>query len=41
LTQSRTLVACCLDFARQADYTNIPLTYDQLAAARRIYRAAC
>ena len=36
-----TLVARCLDFARQAGYTDIVLlTYDQLAAARRIYQAA-
>ena len=35
------LVAHCLDFARQAGYTDIVLlTYDQLAAARRIYQAA-
>jgi DNA-binding MarR family transcriptional regulator/GNAT superfamily N-acetyltransferase len=35
------LVAQCLDFARQAGYTNIVLlTYEQLAAARRIYQAA-
>ena len=36
-----TLVARCLDFARQAGYTDIVLlTYDQLVAARRIYQAA-
>jgi DNA-binding MarR family transcriptional regulator/GNAT superfamily N-acetyltransferase len=36
-----TLVARCLDFARQAGYTGIVLlTYDQLAAARRIYQNA-
>jgi GNAT superfamily N-acetyltransferase len=36
-----TLVARCLDFARQAGYSRIVLlTYDQLAAARRIYQAA-
>jgi DNA-binding MarR family transcriptional regulator/GNAT superfamily N-acetyltransferase len=35
------LVAQCLDFARQAGYVDIVLlTYDQLAAARRIYQAA-
>jgi DNA-binding MarR family transcriptional regulator/GNAT superfamily N-acetyltransferase len=35
------LVAQCLDFARQAGYADIVLlTYDQLAAARRIYQAA-
>jgi DNA-binding MarR family transcriptional regulator/GNAT superfamily N-acetyltransferase len=35
------LVARCLDFARQAGYADIVLlTYDQLAAARRIYQAA-
>ena len=35
------LVAQCLDFARQADYTSIVLmTYSRLAAARRIYQAA-
>ena len=35
------LVAACLDFARQAGYTDIVLlTYDQLVAARRIYQAA-
>ena len=35
------LVAQCLDFARQAGYAEIVLlTYDQLAAARRIYQAA-
>jgi DNA-binding MarR family transcriptional regulator/GNAT superfamily N-acetyltransferase len=35
------LVAHCLDFARQAGYTDIVLlTYDQLAAARRVYQAA-
>src|SRR5262249_32207315 len=35
------LVDQCLDFARQADYADIVLlTYDQLAAARRIYQAA-
>jgi DNA-binding MarR family transcriptional regulator/GNAT superfamily N-acetyltransferase len=35
------LVGQCLDFARQAGYTDIVLlTYDRLAAARRIYRAA-
>ena len=35
------LVAQCLDFARQAGYDDIVLlTYDQLAAARRIYQAA-
>jgi DNA-binding MarR family transcriptional regulator/GNAT superfamily N-acetyltransferase len=35
------LVSQCLDFARQAGYADIVLlTYDQLAAARRIYRAA-
>jgi GNAT superfamily N-acetyltransferase len=36
------LVSQCLDFARQAGYADIVLlTYDQLAAARRIYQAAC
>jgi DNA-binding MarR family transcriptional regulator/GNAT superfamily N-acetyltransferase len=36
-----TLVARCLDFARQAGYSRVVLlTYDQLAAARRIYQAA-
>ena len=35
------LVAACLDFARQAGYTDIVLlTYDQLAAARRVYQSA-
>ncbi|HEY7275230.1 MAG TPA: GNAT family N-acetyltransferase, partial [Trebonia sp.] len=35
------LVTQCLDFARQAGYDDIVLlTYDQLAAARRIYQAA-
>jgi DNA-binding MarR family transcriptional regulator/GNAT superfamily N-acetyltransferase len=35
------LVAQCLDFARQAGYADIVLlTYDQLAAARRVYQAA-
>lgn len=35
------LVARCLDFAREAGYADIVLlTYDQLAAARRIYQAA-
>jgi DNA-binding MarR family transcriptional regulator/GNAT superfamily N-acetyltransferase len=35
------LVAHCLDFARQAGYADIVLlTYDQLAAARRIYQGA-
>jgi DNA-binding MarR family transcriptional regulator/GNAT superfamily N-acetyltransferase len=35
------LVAACLDFAREAGYTDIVLlTYDQLAAARRVYQAA-
>jgi DNA-binding MarR family transcriptional regulator/GNAT superfamily N-acetyltransferase len=35
------LVAQCLDFAREAGYADIVLlTYDQLAAARRIYQAA-
>jgi DNA-binding MarR family transcriptional regulator/GNAT superfamily N-acetyltransferase len=35
------LVGQCLDFARQAGYTDIVLlTYDQLTAARRIYQAA-
>jgi GNAT superfamily N-acetyltransferase len=35
------LVAQCTDFARQAGYADIVLlTYDQLAAARRIYQAA-
>jgi GNAT superfamily N-acetyltransferase len=35
------LVAHCLDFARRAGYTDIVLlTYDQLAAARRVYQAA-
>ena len=35
------LVAQCLEFARQAGYADIVLlTYDQLAAARRIYQAA-
>jgi DNA-binding MarR family transcriptional regulator/GNAT superfamily N-acetyltransferase len=35
------LVGRCLDFARQAGYADIVLlTYDQLAAARRIYQAA-
>jgi DNA-binding MarR family transcriptional regulator/GNAT superfamily N-acetyltransferase len=35
------LVDQCLDFARQAGYTDIVLlTYSQLAAARRIYQAA-
>jgi GNAT superfamily N-acetyltransferase len=35
------LVAHCLDFARQAGYADIVLlTYDQLAAARRVYQAA-
>ena len=35
------LVAQCLDFARQAGYADIVLlTYDQLAAARRIYQTA-
>lgn len=35
------LVAHCLDFACQAGYADIVLlTYDQLAAARRLYRAA-
>jgi DNA-binding MarR family transcriptional regulator/GNAT superfamily N-acetyltransferase len=35
------LVAQCLDFARQAGYTDIVLlTYDQLVAARRVYLAA-
>jgi DNA-binding MarR family transcriptional regulator/GNAT superfamily N-acetyltransferase len=37
----RRLVAHCLDFARQAGYGDIVLlTYDQLAAARRVYQAA-
>jgi DNA-binding MarR family transcriptional regulator/GNAT superfamily N-acetyltransferase len=37
----RRLVAHCLDFARQAGYTDIVLlTYDQLVAARRVYEAA-
>jgi DNA-binding MarR family transcriptional regulator/GNAT superfamily N-acetyltransferase len=37
----RQLVAHCLDFARQAGYTDIVLlTYDQLSAARRVYQAA-
>ena len=37
----RQLVAHCLDFARQAGYTDIVLlTYDQLSAARRAYQAA-
>ena len=37
----RRLVAHCLDFARQAGYADIVLlTYDQLAAARRVYQAA-
>ena len=35
------LVAHCLDFARQAGYADIVLlTYDQLAAACRVYQAA-
>jgi DNA-binding MarR family transcriptional regulator/GNAT superfamily N-acetyltransferase len=35
------LVTHCLDFAREAGYADITLlTYDQLAAARRIYQAA-
>jgi DNA-binding MarR family transcriptional regulator/GNAT superfamily N-acetyltransferase len=35
------LVDRCLDFARAAGYTGIVLlTYDQLAAARRVYQAA-
>ncbi len=35
------LVDRCLDFARAAGYTDIVLlTYDQLAAARRVYQAA-
>ena len=35
------LVAHCLDYARQAGYTDIVLlTYDQLVAARRVYQAA-
>jgi GNAT superfamily N-acetyltransferase len=35
------LVTHCLDFARQAGYADIVLlTYDQLAAARRVYQAA-
>jgi DNA-binding MarR family transcriptional regulator/GNAT superfamily N-acetyltransferase len=35
------LVAHCLDFAREAGYGDIVLlTYDQLAAARRVYQAA-
>ena len=35
------LVERCLDFARAAGYTDIVLlTYDQLAAARRVYQAA-
>jgi DNA-binding MarR family transcriptional regulator/GNAT superfamily N-acetyltransferase len=35
------LVARCLDFARAAGYQRIVLlTYDQLAAARRVYQAA-
>jgi DNA-binding MarR family transcriptional regulator/GNAT superfamily N-acetyltransferase len=35
------LVARCLDFAREAGYADIVLlTYDQLAAARRVYQAA-
>jgi DNA-binding MarR family transcriptional regulator/GNAT superfamily N-acetyltransferase len=35
------LVARCLDFAREAGFTDIVLlTYDQLAAARRVYQAA-
>jgi DNA-binding MarR family transcriptional regulator/GNAT superfamily N-acetyltransferase len=35
------LVTQCLDFARQAGYADVVLlTYDQLAAARRIYQAA-
>ena len=35
------LVDRCLDFARAAGYTRIVLlTYDQLAAARRVYQAA-
>jgi DNA-binding MarR family transcriptional regulator/GNAT superfamily N-acetyltransferase len=35
------LVGQCLDFARAAGYTDIVLlTYDQLAAARRVYQAA-
>jgi DNA-binding MarR family transcriptional regulator/GNAT superfamily N-acetyltransferase len=35
------LVDQCLDFARQAGYKDIVLlTYDQLAAARHVYRAA-
>ena len=37
----RQLVAHCLDFPRQAGYTDIVLlTYDQLSAARRVYQAA-
>ena len=37
----RQMVAHCLDFARQAGYTDIVLlTYDQLSAARRVYQAA-
>jgi DNA-binding MarR family transcriptional regulator/GNAT superfamily N-acetyltransferase len=37
----RRLVDHCLDFARDAGYAGITLlTYDQLVAARRIYRAA-
>jgi len=37
----RRLVAHCLDFARQAGYADIVLlTYDQLAAARRVYQGA-
>jgi DNA-binding MarR family transcriptional regulator/GNAT superfamily N-acetyltransferase len=37
----RRLTARCLDFARQAGYTDIVLlTYDQLAAARRVYQDA-
>ena len=36
-----TLVARCLDFAREAGYSRVVLlTYDQLAAARRVYQAA-
>jgi DNA-binding MarR family transcriptional regulator/GNAT superfamily N-acetyltransferase len=35
------LVARCLDFAREAGFADIVLlTYDQLAAARRVYQAA-